>query len=209
MHNYLQVFISLFCIMNPLLAITIYLNITNGMHALQKRLVLTVCGTTVFTILIACLFIGQKIMELLDIHQYALQLAGGLIVLLIGITTILKPDSKLTEAGNDDRFDRKRIISLGISPLALPMIVGPGGMVLMMLYSQESPGITGKLILIGIAFLVTLSVILVLSVSDYISKIMGEIGVLVLTKVMGLLLTAIAFEMLVSGVRGIIPLMLK
>ena len=209
MQNYLQVFISLFCIMNPLLAIPIYLNIINGMNKLQKRLVLTVCGITVFVILIACLFIGEKIMTLLGIHQYALQLAGGLIVLLIGITTILKTDIKLAKTDNEGIFDRKRIIDLGISPLALPMIVGPGGMVLMMLYSQDSPSITSRLMLCGITLLVTFSIVFVLSLADFISKIIGEIGVMVVTKIMGLLLTAIAFEMLVAGVRGIIPVILK
>jgi multiple antibiotic resistance protein len=208
MYSYIQAFISLFCIMNPLLAITIYLNVTYEMNYRHKQLVLTVCGITVFTILIVCLFVGEKVLQLLGVHQYALQLAGGLIVLLIGITTILKPESAPVLEHTDSSQDRVRVISMGISPLALPMIIGPGGMVLMMLYSQKLPGITNKLILSAVALLVTVSIVLVLSVSGYIRKFLGDIGVLVLTKVMGLLLTAIAFEMLISGVKSVMPVIM-
>ena len=211
MHNYLQIFISLFAIMNPLLALTVYLNITQDLNRAHKRLVIIVCGVTVFIILTLFLFIGESLLGLLDIHPYALQLGGGVLILLIGITTILKQDDKKsdTSAQKNVTVDRKRVISLGVSPLALPMVVGPGGIVMIILFGQDASTIYSKLAITGIIMILSILVILFFSLADIISKFLGDLGILVMSKMLGLLLTAIAFELLISGIRGALPIIIR
>lgn len=210
MQNYLQIFISLFAITNPLLALSIYLNITKDMSLSQKKMVVFVCGVTVFVILSLSLLIGQTVLALLDIHPYALQLGGGIIILLIGITTVLKPaDTKVQDKSSIKvNYDRSNLISLGVSPLALPMIVGPGGIALSILYGQGAESITAKFIILGVIFILTLVIVSVLLLAGVISRFMGELGMVVLNKMMGLLLSAIAFEMLIDGLKEAIPIIM-
>lgn len=209
MHNYLQIFISLFAIMNPLLALTVYLNITQDLNKAHKNLVIMVCGITVFIILNLCLYVGQAVLSILGIHPYALQLGGGVLILLIGITTILKQDDKKDKSSKDDMvIDRKRVISLGVSPLALPMVVGPGGIVMITLFGQDAPNITSKLVITGIVAILCVITVVFFSLADIISKFLGDLGILVMSKMLGLLLTAIAFELLVSGIKAVIPVLI-
>ncbi len=207
MSNSFQIFISLFSILNPILAITIYLDITNGLKPAEKKSVAVICGVSVFAILTGFLFIGQPLLNVLGIHDFSLQLAGGLIVLLIGISMIMKPSEKIEESKNSERRNNShRIKSLGISPLALPMIVGPAAIVMVILYGQQEQSLIGKLMIVGILALVSLSVIVVFMLADYIAKAIGDIGIIALTKIMGLIIAAIAIEMLVNGLKVVVPL---
>ena len=207
MHNYLQIFISLFAITNPIIALTIYLNVTNTLNREQKKVVITICGITVFIILNLCLYIGKTVLELLDIHPYALQLGGGIIILLIGITTILKHEEKKDkETAAYESVDHNRLISMGVSPLALPMVVGPGGIAMVILFGQAAPNFGSKLMITAIIAIIAVIVVIVFSLADVISKIMGELGIIVLNKIIGLLLTAIAFEMIIGGLKEALPI---
>ena len=208
MSNYLQIFISLFSILNPFLAISIYVNITKGLNKSEKRSVSIICGISVFIILAFFLFLGQLIMDALGIHEYSLRLAGGLIVLLIGIPMIIKSNDALDKSTDvNNKTNSQRIKSLGISPLALPMIVGPGSIVMVILYGHQESNIFGKFIILGILAIVGTSVIIVLFLADYFAKILGDLGITVLTKVMGLIIAAIACEMITSGITEIIPIL--
>lgn len=208
MSNYLQIFISLFSILNPVLAITIYLDVTNGLKPSEKTSVAVVCGASVFGILTGFLFVGQPLMHVLGVHDYALQLAGGMIVLLIGIFMILKPSDKVEESKNSEmNIDPNRIKTLGISPLALPMIVGPAAIVMVILYGQQEHTILGKFLIVGILGMVSVSVIVVFMLANYIARALGDIGIIVLTKLMGLIIAAIACEMIVSGLKTVIPIL--
>lgn len=210
MLNYFQIFISLFSIMNPILAITIYLDITNGVSKANKKSIAVVCGASIFTILVCFLFLGQPLMNSLGIHSYSLQLAGGIIVLLIGISMILKPDNKIAENKQDENiYKNRRIRTLGISPLALPMVVGPAAIVMVMLYGQQENTVLGKLAIIAVLFTVSVSVVIVFLLANFIAKAIGELGIIVLTKIMGLIIAAIAFEMIVSGLKSVVPILVE
>lgn len=210
MSNYFQIFISLFSILNPLLAITIYLDITNGLTRADKKIVALVCGAAVFVLLVSFLFIGQPLMNVLSIHDYSLRLGGGLVVLLIGILMILKPNDKVEESKiGESSYNREKIKSLGISPLALPMIVGPAAIVMVLLYGQEEHSMLGKLAITIVLFLVSVAVVITLMLADYIAKAIGKIGLVVLTKIMGLIIAAIAVEMIVDGLKSIVPILVQ
>ena len=209
MSNYFQIFISLFSILNPILAITIYLDITNGLTRVEKRMVALVCGAAVFILLIGFLFLGQPLMDVMGVHDYSIRLGGGLVVLLIGVLMILKPNDKVEESKNGEPHTNRDIKSLGISPLALPMIVGPAAIVMVLLYGQEEHTMLGKLVVVVVLFLVSVSVVITLMLADFIAKVLGKIGIVVLTKIMGLIIAAIAFEMIVEGLKSVVPILIQ
>ena len=208
MGNYLQIFISLFSILNPFLAISVYLNITKGLNTFERRSIAIVCGISVFSILTGFLFIGQPLMNALAIHDYSLRLAGGLIVLLIGIFMIIGSNEAPDKTHDVEKsINSQRVKSLGISPLALPMVVGPASIVMVILYGHQEPHLVGKIAIMGILALVSISVVLVLFLANSFAKILGEMGITVLTKIMGLIIASIACEMIITGLKTIVPLL--
>ena len=205
--NYLQILFSLLAITNPLLAITVYLNTTRGLTKANKKTVITICGLTTFSILIVFFYLGSFILKALSIHTYALELGGGIIILLVGITTILKNNSvSPVVSNNTDVVDmnRNNIVGLGVSPLTLPMIVGPGAIVMVVLFGDSAHTVTQHIVITLLIALLTIIIVVVLSLAEIISKFMGELGIVVMSKMFGLLLTAVAFDLIVSGIKQVV-----
>lgn len=212
MANYFQMLISLFSILNPILAITIYLDITSGMTLEDKKKIAVTCALTVFLLLTGFLFIGEILLSMLSVHDYSIRIAGGLIVLLIGILMVVGSNDDEDKNGKNKQeqvYSKDTIMSLGISPLALPMIVGPAAIVMVMLYGQEVHGIIGKIEVTSIIAIVSILVFITFLMADYIAKGIGKVGLVVLTKIMGLIISAVAVEMIVDGLKAVVPILVK
>lgn len=212
MVNYFQMLISLFSILNPILAITIYLDITSGMGKENKKKVAITCAFTVFLLLTGFLFIGEILLSMLSVHDYSVRIAGGLIVLLIGIMMVIGSNDdgeRKTKSAQEQIYSKDTLISLGISPLALPMIVGPAAIVMVMLYGQEVHGVVGKIEVTSIIVIVSCLVFITFLMADYIERGIGKVGLVVMTKIMGLLISAVAVEMIVDGLKAIVPILIS
>lgn len=208
MSHLLQIFITLLSLLNPILALSQFINLTRGLSQKDKRSVAIVCGMTVFGILTAFLFLGNYIMDGLAIHAYSLRLGGGLILLILGINIIMgKSDGD--KEGISGNVNRLRVKSLGVSPLALPMIVGPASMVMVVLYGEDAPTMVGKAMILGILIILSVIISVTFLLADYIAKAIGEIGIVVITKIMGLIVTAIGFEMIIAALQTVVPMLFK
>lgn len=208
MSHLLQIFITLLSLLNPILALSQFINLTRGLSQKDKRSVAIVCGMTVFGILTAFLFLGNYIMDGLAIHAYSLRLGGGLILLILGINIIMgKSDGD--KEGISGNVNRLRVKSLGVSPLALPMIVGPASMVMVVLYGEDAPTMAGKAMILGILVILSIIIAVTFLLADYIAKAIGEIGIVVITKIMGLIVTAIGFEMIIAALQTVVPMLFK
>lgn len=212
MSNYLQIFITLLSLLNPILAIGQYLELTKEMSKETKYDIAMVCGLSVFGILVVFLWLGGYIMQGLSIHQYSLRLGGGVILLIVGIRIILSNDS--SGAGDrglnsEQKIDTKRLRTIGVSPLALPMVIGPASMVLVIIYGQDAPNMLSKFIIMFILAILAVLITTTFLLADYIAKAIGDVGIVVITKSMGLIVTAIAFEMIVAGMQTVIPMLSK
>jgi len=208
---YFQIFISLFSILNPLSAIPLYLNITRGLTHADKKVVAFTCGACVFIILFGALFLGQPFMDVFSIHDYSLRLAGGLIVLLLGVSIVLKPATYKTEDDTNNvknnHNNREKVKSLGISPLSFPMVVGPAAIVMIMLYGQQEHTIFGKVAITMVLLLLSIAIVATFLLSGIIAKGLGDIGLMVLSKIMGLIIAAVALEMIVAGLKSVVPIL--
>ncbi len=205
MSNYLQIFITMLSLLNPVLALSQYLDLTKHLDKKDREHVAVLAGVTVFGILVVFLFLGDWIMNSLGIHTYSLRLGGGVILLILGVRIILVDSSGNDRKINQD-IDLKRIGSLGVSPIGLPMIVGPSSMVMVTLYGHDSPHLWDKFGITLILLILSAIVVTVLILSDQIAKAIGDIGIVIISKIMGLIITAIAFEMIIAGIDSILPI---
>ena len=190
----LQAFVTLLVILDPPGATPIFLGVLrNKTRQERTKAAWQAAGTSLFVITLFALF-GQFIVSYLDISMPALQGAGGLLLLLVSLDLLKGHDSN-----SDDEVEKH----LALVPLGTPLLAGPGAIVTIMLFAQDvtntslalalSAAVVGAHIIIG----------LTLMFSTRIVSLIREAGVMLLAKIAGLLTAAIAFEMLMSGIKGL------
>lgn len=188
----LQAFITLLVILDPPGATPIFLGVLGNRTRAQRTLLAwQAAGTSLFVITLFALF-GQFIVSYLDISMPALQGAGGLLLLLVSLD-LLK--------GHDNRSDEDIQKNLALVPLGTPLLAGPGAIVTIMLFAQDvdssSMTLALALAVVGAHIIIGLT----LMFSTHVVSIIKESGVMLLAKVAGLLTAAIAFEMLMTGIK--------
>lgn len=188
----LQAFVTLLVILDPPGATPIFLGVLgNRSRAERTLLAWQAAATSLFVITLFALF-GQFIVGYLDISMPALKGAGGLLLLLVSLELLKGTDHK------DDEGAKK---NLALVPLGTPLLAGPGAIVTIMLFAQEventSMTIALALAVVGAHLIIGLT----LMFSTHVVSLIKESGVMLLAKVAGLLTAAIAFEMLMTGIK--------
>ena len=190
----LQAFVTLLVILDPPGATPIFLGVLgNRTRAQRTLLACQAAATSLFVITLFALF-GQFIVNYLDISMPALQGAGGLLLLLVSLD-LLK--------GHNESDIQSAEKNLALVPLGTPLLAGPGAIVTIMLFAQD---VNGSAMTVALALAVVgahLIIGLTLMFSTHVVRIIRESGVMLLAKVAGLLTAAIAFEMLMSGIKGL------
>jgi len=194
-HTFLSATILLILVTDPLGNIPMCLAILNRIpHERHVKVILREC-LIAFTALLLFMVSGRRMMAVLHLSDDALRVAGGVILFLIAIKMIFPPGgSKL----GDEELEHEPFIV----PLAIPMIAGPSAMATAMLIAGSNPRRMWEWIAaLVLCMLVTLGVFLL---ATRIRKLLGEQAIIALERLMGLVLTAIAIEMLLSGVAAYI-----
>ena len=195
-------FTTMFAITNPLGNTGIFISMTSSQSvSMQRKTALNVAISS-FTILLIVTFCGKALLELFGIDIYAFHLAGGLIILVMGMH-MLQAKQEGIHSDKKDVVDAKSSNNIAIVPMSLPLIAGPGAMTTVIVHASKAHGIAEKLALTGANFVLMLIVFIMLFFSSYIKKFLGDSGIRVVTKVMGMILVAMAFMMLGDGVIGL------
>ncbi|GDX22364.1 UPF0056 membrane protein [Actinomycetes bacterium] len=189
----LQAFVTLFVIMDPPGATPIFLSlVANKPAAIRNRLAWQGAAVSFFVITLFALF-GRLILNYLNISIPALQGAGGLLLLLVSL--------ELLQGGKNDKANQKDV-NVALVPLGTPLLAGPGAIVATMLFVQKvhdvKSGIALILAVIGVHLVIGLS----LMFSTKIVSLIKESGVMLVARIAGLLLAAIAFEMVINSIKA-------
>ena len=190
-----EVFLTLFVIMDPLGTIPLFLGLTGGRSSkVRKRLAFqAVCVSLGVISLFAIL--GQQILSFLGINIPALQGAGGLLLLIVALELLTDRQQDPSEV---------RDVNIALVPLGTPLLAGPGAIVAIIVFVKQSHGLVEHLsIALGI---VAIHVVVYLSLrfSVGVTKIIREAGIVLLTRIAGLLLSAIAVQLVADSVKGFI-----
>jgi len=197
----LAVFMAFFAIMNPIANTAAFAGLTGNMEKSDqiriatKALIITFVVITLFSVL------GQMIFNLFGISLPALRITGGILVFLVGYHMLQGSASSMHSSKSSDSSQSSNNTDIAISPLAVPLLAGPGTIATAMNYSTVG-GVP--------AMLTTISVFLVLCVitffcfifSAQIIKAIGQNGLNIVTRLMGLILAVIGVQMFITGVNG-------
>ena len=201
--GYIKVFIALFVLVNPLEGIPFYLNNTRGLTTEQKNAIIRKTSTAVFIILLFSFFLGKYVLTLFGISTGAFTLAGGIIIFLISLSMVLGSSA---QAGSDVQSSQDAgSDSFAVVPLAIPLLAGPGPISSMILYGGSTTDLWQLIIIPAIALSVTVAVYFSFKAAATLELKLRKTGVNVLTKVSGILISAIAVEMIHKGILQLFP----
>ncbi|WP_170425113.1 MarC family protein [Ruegeria arenilitoris] len=195
---FLKFLAALLAIFNPLYGIPIFLSMTEGYSpAERKRVALVVTGTVV-TVALISVVVGEEILAIFGIDIPSFRIAGGLIILGVGMSMLNasdppQGDQKAAEEGH------KKKSNIAVVPLAIPLTIGPGTIATTIVFAHTlSDG--AEIVTLGSAVLIACAIVGVgLLFADPISKFFGPTMINVITRVMAIILVAVAVEMVLTG----------
>lgn len=195
-------FTSIFFLVDPFAAIPAFLVMTSDSTGPRRRHMAARAAWTCLTVLAVFSFAGSFIFSLFGITLPAFKIAGGMILGLIGLDMVQARRSPIKETPGDTEESREKE-DVGIIPLGIPMLAGPGSIsTVMVLVSQAADWKHNAVILSAIAVTSALS-FAVLAAADRVRSFLGETGIRILTRMMGLLLTAIAVQFILNGLKDL------
>ncbi|MEK7810379.1 MAG: NAAT family transporter [Pseudomonadota bacterium] len=202
--EYTKIFISLFAIIDPVGIIPFIIAFTGGMTALKRERVGRMASLSVLVILLAALLLGEAILSFFGISIHSFRTAGGILLLLMSITMLIGNKPTLTP---DESSDGDATSSVAIVPLSTPLLAGPGAIstVILDAHKGNTAGHYGVMVLIIVAL--SLTVWITFLIAPWVSRRLGRIGSNIVTRLMGLLLAAIAVEFMAGGLRGLFPVL--
>lgn len=204
MEIFLTTLASLISVMNPLGTVPIFVGLTKEHPVSDRNKIALKTSLNVLVILIISFFIGKFILLFFGITLNSLKIAGGLIISLSGFS-LLSGEFVKHKGMKKDRVKKdiqtREYISL--TPLALPMIAGPGTISLLITYNQEYQELNNILLIIAAIAISVIIILLVLRGSFLIVKLLGASGINALSRIIGFIVIAIGVEFIASAVKNL------
>jgi multiple antibiotic resistance protein len=190
-----EAFITLFVIMDPPGAIPLFLSLTHGMSPQQRRRAAWQAVVVAFAVIVTFALFGRQILAYLHISLPALQCAGGLLLLLVALELL---------TGREQDVSASRDVNVALVPLGTPLLAGPGAIVATMVFAERVHNVADFNALAGGVIGVHIVMWLTLRYSTLIVRLIRESGIILVTRISGLLLSAIAVQLIADAVRAFI-----
>lgn len=190
------VFMAFFAIMNPIANTTVFAALTSEENRVEQVRIATKALMLTFVIIVIFSLLGKSIFHLFGITLPALRITGGILVFLVGYHMLQGVGSKLHTSDGDSETD------IAVSPLAVPLLAGPGTIATAMNYSAAG-GWVDIIVTVAVFAVLCLITFICFVFSSKIMAVIGKSGLGIVTRLMGLILAVIGVQMLSEGVKAV------
>jgi len=196
-------------LINPFGALTLFLDSTHGYSLNNRRKVARIACLTIFITISFFTLAGETLLKLLGISIGSFQLAGGILVFLIALNMMngegnpVKPDQENFDV--DHLQGAPPTMAAAVVPIAIPMMIGPGGISTVIIYSSQVTGILQVSAILIAGLFISLFCYVALMTAGRISRLLGDTGLNIMSRIMGMLLAAVSIEIIVNGLRTLFP----
>lgn len=197
--SYVKVFITLLMLVNPLEGLPVYLVATSSAEPQLRKTILRLTTLAVMAILIFSIIFGNLILHIFGISTGAFQLGGGAILFIIAVKMTLGPSGSTTANFTGGELKPE----FAVVPLATPLLAGPGAINGAILFGTRAHTVFEMLMLAGIIVIIGAVLYMILKTGHIIARYIGTTGVDVLTRITGILIAAIAAEMMLNGISSV------
>jgi multiple antibiotic resistance protein len=202
--EYLKVFVGLLAIINPLGAVPMFISLTEHQPPTTRRRSGKIAAGSMTLILLFSLVTGESVLAFFGITMASFRVGGGILVLLIAISMLHANVSPAKQTA-DEAAESAQRDSVAVVPLSIPLLAGPGAISTVIVYAHRSNGF-GHYVALSLAIVsIGAIVLLALLAAPYISERLGKTGINIATRIMGLILAAIAVEFIAGGLRILFP----
>jgi multiple antibiotic resistance protein len=195
---------AMFTILNPIGGVAIFAGMVAGRSGADRRSIAIKCAIAVAVILIGSVWAGEQLLGLFGVGIASLQVAGGLMIALISLSMLQSSQSTIHDSKNDDNASASSK-DIAVVPLAMPIVAGPGAIVTVIVNTHQYNGMESNLEMSAVCAAMAGVVCACFLVAGLITRVLGAKGLEILTKFMGMVLLAIAADMLATGVKGLLP----
>jgi multiple antibiotic resistance protein len=202
--EYLKAFVGLLAIINPLGAVPMFIGLTEQQHPSTRRRSAKIAAGSMTLILLFSLITGESVLAFFGITMASFRVGGGILVLLIAISMLHASVSPAKQTADEVAESAERD-SVAVVPLSIPLLAGPGAISTVIVYADRG-GHLGHYLALSLAIVsIGLLVLLALLAAPHISERIGKTGINIATRIMGLILAAIAIEFIAGGMRVLFP----
>ena len=201
-------FAALFFIIDPVGNVPLFLAITRQNNFNERKQIVKKASFACSLILIFFLLTGNLILELFHITIGAFKIAGGIIIFIISIQMlfVFKPGQKTSPLEEEEAREKEDV---SIFPLAIPFLSGPGAIATVILLRSNCQNLIHYLVIFGVIVIVSILTYFILKESQYLMKFLGQTGINILTRLMGLILSVIAVQFAIDGIKMVLPVLLQ
>ena len=205
----IKIILAFMVLINPISALTLFLDSTHGYSLNNRRKVARIACLTIFITISFFTLAGETLLKALGISIGSFQLAGGILVFLIALNMMngegnpVKPDQENFDV--DHLHGAPPTMAAAVVPIAIPMMIGPGGISTVIIYSSQVTGILQVSAILIAGLFISLFCYVALMAAGRISRLLGDTGLNIMSRIMGMLLAAVSIEIIVNGLRTLFP----
>ena len=202
--SYLKIFVALLFMANPVAAIPTFLAATAGDGPKVRNRTALTAAITVGTVLVVFVFVGGGLLGLFGVSLHSFRVAGGVILMMLALAMLGGAPGRTKQRPEEveDAVDKDNV---GVVPIAIPLLAGPGAMSSMIVYSNQGSDLLHRGSLSMVAIGVAVCVWVCLRLADPLGRFMGPTGLNITTRVMGILIAAVSVEFITTGLVGLMP----
>jgi multiple antibiotic resistance protein len=204
--EYTRFLVTLVAVLDPFLAVPVYLTVTAARSAAYRRRLSRVIVLTVFAVLAGSAFFGEALLELMGASLAAFKVGGGIVLMMMAFA-MLNAQTGGVRQSREEASELEAAQSSGVVPLAVPLLAGPGAISTTIIAVQKGSGSLHLLAVVGCVALVCALLWVVLRLASPIGARLGLTGLNIATRLLGLILTAISVETMAQGLKQLFPVL--
>ncbi|MGZ5194429.1 MAG: MarC family protein [Ramlibacter sp.] len=200
--------VTLLAVVNPLAIVPFFIHYTQGFTRAQRRRTVVVASFTAFLVIAASALLGLQILEFFSISLASFQVGGGML-LLISSVNMLNAQPAEAKPNTTELEDGAQKAAMGASiavvPLTIPLLTGPATISTVVIYADRAKTFLQIAALVGYGVVIGLATLVCFALADPIARVLGKTGINVMTRLMGLILAALAVEVMALGLVKLFP----
>jgi multiple antibiotic resistance protein len=204
----LKPLIALLAIVNPVGVVPFFIHFTQHLSPTERRRTIRISAITAFLVIAISGLAGLKIIEFFGISIASFQVGGGMLLLVSAINMLnAQPAESRRNDADEGQAKAEAGASIAVVPLTVPLLTGPATISTMVIYAEKTRTFWEQAVLVGYGVVIAVATFIVFSASGRIAKALGQTGINVMTRLMGLILAAMAVELLADGLVKLFPVL--
>jgi multiple antibiotic resistance protein len=204
--------VTLVAIVNPLAIVPFFIHYTQGYTDAQRRHTVRMSAFSAFVVIAVSALIGLQLLSFFGISIASFQVGGGLLLLMSSLSMLnAQPAESKTNVEELRATEVKASMgaSIAVVPLTIPLLTGPAAISTVVIYADKTQHLWELAVLVGYGVVVALATALAFSLAQPIARVLGKTGINIMTRLMGLILAALAVEVMADGLGKLFPILAR